>query len=82
MWTSVQERKHTVVKVFPGRFHEEHAEGSDNEYECMLFGEVNLRTKDGNTWAVPWAGHAVLKKEKEGEKDEWKFGYYRVWLQR
>ncbi|PNY28683.1 Uncharacterized protein TCAP_01392 [Tolypocladium capitatum] len=81
MWTTVQERRHTVAKVFPGRFRDPDA-GGPPECEVMLFGEVNLGTRDGKEAAVPWAAHAVLTREVEGERGEWKFARYRVWLQR
>lgn len=44
----------------------------------MLFGEVTLQTKDGQFLVVRWAGHAVLKKDMTGEKEECKFAQYRV----
>jgi hypothetical protein len=84
MWTVVQNRKHVVTKVFPARFKLDEA-GSDaavDECELMLFGEVQLEMKDGKEAVVPWAGHAILKKSPEGEKEEWKMARYRVWLQR
>ncbi|KAM4060327.1 fungal specific transcription factor [Hirsutella rhossiliensis] len=73
MWTTVRERRHTVAKVFPGRFR-------DDECECevMLFGEVKLTTKEGNEAVVPWAAHGGLRREGAG----WKFARYRVWLQK
>ncbi|KAM3515551.1 hypothetical protein MY11210_000729 [Beauveria gryllotalpidicola] len=77
MWNVVAERKHTVKKVFPARFMDE-----DGECECMLFGDVRLKTKDGQELVVPWAGHATLTKAVDGSKEEWKFAQYRVWLQR
>lgn len=82
MWTTVQERQHSVVKVFPGRFQDPDSEGGGQECECMLFGEVQLRTKEGQSLIVPWAGHAILLKIVEGEKEEWKFRHYQVWLQK
>ncbi|POR32825.1 Uncharacterized protein TPAR_06973 [Tolypocladium paradoxum] len=81
MWTEVQERRHTVAKAFPGQFRDPGA-GGPLECEVMLFGEVKLRTRDGDEAAVPWAGHAVLTRQAEGEREEWKFARYRVWLQR
>ncbi|KJZ71782.1 hypothetical protein HIM_08802 [Hirsutella minnesotensis 3608] len=83
MWTTVQERRHTVTKVFPGQF--EGGAGKEGELggcELMLFGDVALTTKDGQRATVPWAAHAVLTLERDGERDEWKFARYRVWLQR
>ncbi|KAG6014603.1 hypothetical protein E4U54_005036 [Claviceps lovelessii] len=85
MWTSVQDRQHSVVKVFPGRFQDpESVEGGKlkQECECMLFGDVKLQTKEGESLLVPWAGHAILQKVGEGEKEEWKFRHYQVWLQK
>lgn len=78
MWTVVAERKHTVNKVFPARFQGE----EDGECECMLFGDVHLKTKEGQALVVPWAGHATLTRVVDGPKKEWKFSQYRVWLQR
>ncbi|KAF5130016.1 hypothetical protein E5D57_006351 [Metarhizium anisopliae] len=43
-------------------------ESEDQECELMLFGEVTLQTKDGQSLVVPWAGHAVLKKDETGRK--------------
>lgn len=82
MWDIVQERKHSVVKVFPGSFQGPESIAGDQECELMLFGEVQVQTKDGQSLVIPWAGHAVLKKDREGEKEEWKFGHYQVWLQK
>jgi hypothetical protein len=48
----------------------------------MLFGDVHLVTKERQAMTVPWAGHAVLRRVEEGDKKEWKFVRYRVWLQR
>ncbi|KAK9435992.1 putative Fungal specific transcription factor [Metarhizium brunneum] len=76
MWSTVQERRHSVVKVFPASFQD--LESEDQECELMLFGEVTLQTKDGQSQVVPWAGHVVLKKDKTGEKEECKFAHYRV----
>ncbi|KAH7267480.1 uncharacterized protein BKA55DRAFT_684748 [Fusarium redolens] len=39
MWKHIKERRHTVLKVFPGRF-------SDSN-ECMILGEVSVTTTDG-----------------------------------
>ncbi|KAK2601748.1 hypothetical protein QQS21_004736 [Conoideocrella luteorostrata] len=84
MWTTVQERQHSVFKVFPGRFGDQNSDSGDLNQECefMLFGEVKLQTKLGQSLAVPWAGHAILKKGMYGEKEEWKFRHYQVWLQK
>ncbi|KAJ3508131.1 hypothetical protein NM208_g15865 [Fusarium decemcellulare] len=73
MWAQVQERKHTVLKVFPGRF-----TGSDaSERECMLLGEASFLTRDGRTTEAGWTVHAVVKRVQ----GEWKFVRYRVWVQ-
>lgn len=69
MWSVVTSRKHTLTKVFPGRF------GGLEEYELMLFGEVARKKKDGLSAVFSWAGHAILRRESEC----WKFSYYRVW---
>jgi hypothetical protein len=84
MWSVVRERKHTVSKVFPAQFREARVPGEAVECECMMFGEVEYRTEDGAVEAttVPWAGHGVLRKETVGEREEWKFAQYRVWLQK
>lgn len=80
MWNGIQDRKHTVTKVFPARFQEEKSEGPA-EHEVMLFGEVHRTGTDGSEVRMPWAGHAVVRKEKEGEREEWRFAHYQVWLQ-
>lgn len=96
MWTHVSSRKHTVTKVFPARFKttEEETEAGEEQEECelMLFGQVDLTLKDGGSAAVPWAGHATVVRdtaapaagsgETKGNKGEWKFAQYRVWLQK
>lgn len=78
MWSVVAERKHTVTKVFPGRFNDnEDSKGA----ELMLHGDVAYKTKDGNSSTVPWAGHAVLRKvQVEGGEEAWKLAEYRVFL--
>ncbi|KAL6859613.1 hypothetical protein J3F83DRAFT_315104 [Trichoderma novae-zelandiae] len=81
MWSAVAERKHTVAKVFPGRF------GDDGERRCelMLYGDVAYTTKEGQSSTVPWAGHGILRRVRDGEKGEgevWKFAEYRVYLLR
>ncbi|KAL7789870.1 hypothetical protein V8C37DRAFT_190051 [Trichoderma ceciliae] len=79
MWSIVQERKHTVAKVFPGRFGE--AADGGKECELMLYGDVAYKTKDGNSSTVPWAGHGILRKVRDDDGDEeWKFAEYRVYL--
>lgn len=82
MWTVVKERKHTVTKVFPGRFLAPESEDAESRCEYMLFGKVDCKTRDGQELLFPWAGHAVLKKVKDGVAEEWKIAYYRVWLQK
>lgn len=79
MWEVVADRKHVVHKAFPGSFQEDNVEG---ECELMLHGDVHAVTKDGQSLVIPWAGHAVLVKTADGEKEEWKFKKYRVYLQR
>ncbi|KAF4448813.1 putative Fungal specific transcription factor [Fusarium austroafricanum] len=69
MWKHIKERKHTVLKVFPGRF-------SDSN-ECMILGDVSVTTTDGRLKESAWSAHAVVSKV-EGQ---WKFSQYRVWLQ-
>ncbi|EGX97167.1 hypothetical protein CCM_01826 [Cordyceps militaris CM01] len=78
MWNVVAERRHTVHKVFPASFQDEHGAAC----ECMLFGDVHLKTREGQALVVPWAGHATLARVVDGSKEEWKFSQYRVWLQR
>ena len=70
-----------MTKVFPALFREPAAEDG-RECELMLFGEVNLENKDDSAAVVPWAGHAVVRKQTEGEREEWKFARYQVWLQK
>ncbi|KAF9766367.1 hypothetical protein IL306_001241 [Fusarium sp. DS 682] len=69
MWKHIKERKHTVLKVFPGRF-------SDSN-ECMILGEVSVTTTDGRLKEAAWSAHAVVSKVD----GQWKFSKYRVWLQ-
>lgn len=80
MWTTVRERRHTVKKAFPAIF-QDPADAQGDECELMLFGEVNLKTTDGQSQVVPWAGHAVVKKEVDAATKEWKFTQYQVWMQ-
>ena len=84
MWEKVQARKHTVFKVFPASFDDGAAAGTEGEegVELMLYGNVVYRLKanpDGEE-TVDWAGHARLVRAP-GSK-EWKFAYYRVYIQR
>ncbi|RMJ09684.1 hypothetical protein CDV36_010709 [Fusarium kuroshium] len=73
MWAHIQERKHTVLKVFPGKF-----TGSDaSERECMLLGEASFLTRDGRTIEAGWSAHAVVRRVQ----GQWKFAQYRVWVQ-
>ncbi|KAF5551806.1 fungal specific transcription factor [Fusarium mexicanum] len=69
MWKHIKERKHTVLKVFPGRF-------SDSN-ECMILGDVSVTTTDGRLKEAAWSAHAVVRKVD----GQWKFSQYRVWLQ-
>ncbi|KAF4984455.1 hypothetical protein FZEAL_356 [Fusarium zealandicum] len=73
MWAHVQERKHTVLKVFPGRF----TKPDGSERECMLLGEANFLTRDGRSIEAQWSAHAVVSKVQ----DQWRFAQYRVWVQ-
>lgn len=77
MWEKVEERKHTVFKVFPVSF-----SGNENEVELMLYGNVVYRLKGEQSagGAVDWAGYAKLARV-DGDK-EWKFVHYRVYIQR
>ncbi|RBA09521.1 hypothetical protein FPRO05_06658 [Fusarium proliferatum] len=69
MWKHIKERRHTVLKVFPGRF-------SDSN-ECMILGDVSVTTTDGRLKEAAWSAHAVVRKVD----GQWKFSQYRVWLQ-
>lgn len=77
MWEKVQAREHTVFQVFPAKF--EKTTGAD-EVELMLYGHVvyKLKGQESNEPAVDWAGYAKLVKVGS----EWKFAYYRVYIQR
>lgn len=83
MWEKVQTRKHTVYQVFPAAFGgAKDGEGGGGEVELMLYGDVVYRLKaspDEET-KVDWAGRARLTRAAGG--GEWKFAYYRVYLQR
>lgn len=78
MWEKVQAREHTVFKVFPATF--EKTTTAADEVELMLYGHVvyKLKGEDSNSPAVDWAGYAKLVKVGS----EWKFAYYRVYIQR
>lgn len=81
MWEKVLARKHTVYQVFPATFGRA-KEGGD-EVELMLYGDVVYKLKgssDGEEAKVDWAGRARLTRAAGG--GEWKFAYYRVYLQR
>lgn len=81
MWEKVQARRHTVYQVFPANFGG--AKDGDEEVELMLYGDVVYRLKgsaEGEETKVDWAGRARLRRAAGG--GEWKFAYYRVYLQR
>ncbi|GAB1320626.1 hypothetical protein MFIFM68171_10836 [Madurella fahalii] len=82
MWKDVEERKHRLVKVFPGSFNAGRTVvAAMNEAEFMLFGAVAYRLRNGGgDSAVDWAGHARLFRDKV--TSQWRFGFYRVYLQR
>ncbi|ETS05627.1 hypothetical protein M419DRAFT_54011, partial [Trichoderma reesei RUT C-30] len=85
MWSVVAKRKHTVVKVFPGRFDDDGDDGraaeGDGRCELMLYGDVAYTTKDGGSSTVAWAGHGILRKVRvDGEEEVWKFAEYRVYM--
>ncbi|KAG8161485.1 hypothetical protein KVR01_008472 [Diaporthe batatas] len=86
MWEKVQARKHTVYQVFPATFNGAGGAGGaggGNEVELMLYGDVVYKLKggpEGEEAKVDWAGRARLTRAAEG--GEWKFAYYRVYLQR
>ncbi|KAH0498963.1 hypothetical protein TgHK011_006188 [Trichoderma gracile] len=94
MWSVVAKRKHTVTKVFPGRFDDDGNDGLAAERvkrcELMLYGDVAYTTKQGDSSTVAWAGHGILRKvragdEKDGKNEEeevWKFAEYRVYMLR
>lgn len=76
MWEKVEARKHTVDKVFPVSFG-----GREDEVELMMYGNVVYKLKgaaEGAEDTVDWAGYARLVRAA----GEWKFAYYRVYLQR
>ncbi|KAM0483247.1 hypothetical protein ACHAPX_002697 [Trichoderma viride] len=79
MWSVVQERSHTVHKVFPGQF----SESADSKRECelMLYGDVSYKTKDGAANTVAWAGHGTVRKvQSEDGNEEWKLAAYSVYM--
>ncbi|KAL4726137.1 hypothetical protein ACLX1H_006814 [Fusarium chlamydosporum] len=67
MWKHIKSRKHTVHKVFPGRFPD------SEDSEVMLLGDVSVTTTDGRLREAAWAAHAVVKKVDGA----WKFKEYR-----
>ncbi|KAH6964338.1 hypothetical protein DER45DRAFT_146869 [Fusarium avenaceum] len=71
MWAHIKERRHKVLKVFPGRF------AYSKSSEAMLLGEVSVTTTDGRLKDAAWSAHAVVRKVD----GQWKFSSYRVWLQ-
>lgn len=79
MWEKVQAREHTVFQVFPAKFEKTTAAAAE-EVELMLYGHVvyKLKGQESNEPAVDWAGYAKLVKVGS----EWKFAYYRVYIQR
>lgn len=81
MWEKVQAREHTVFQVFPGVF--EKTAAADDVVELMLYGNVvyQLKGAGGSEEPVDWAGYARLVREG-GAGGEWKFAYYRVYIQR
>jgi hypothetical protein len=95
MWNNVSQRRHRVTKVFPAQFQDLESSAADSsgpgpgagsesgpvECEWMLFGDVAVTTGDGQDVVREWAGHAVVTQETEGERTEWKFRRYQVWLQ-
>ena len=68
MWDLVQERRHTVHKIFPF---------GNNSTEFMLVGLVNYTLKTGEKKDVEWAGRATLEKSPS---EKWTFGFYQIWL--
>lgn len=84
MWEKVEARKHTVFLAFPASFEDSHAKTDvaeqDEVVELALFGSVAYRLKTGTEDGADWAGHAKLVRAS-GAK-EWKFAYYRVYIQR
>lgn len=84
MWEKVQARRHTVYQVFPATFGGAGDGGGEEEVELMLYGDVVYRLKggaEGEETKVDWAGRARLTRAAGGG-GEWKFAYYRVYLQR
>ncbi|KAI1074348.1 hypothetical protein F5B20DRAFT_441282 [Whalleya microplaca] len=69
MWDKVKARKHKPEKLFLASF-------KPGETEWMLYGSLDLTTKDGKKQAISWAGRAVVK-EIEGQL---KYTFYQVYL--
>lgn len=67
MWEHVEQRKHTVFKVFPF--------GNDST-EFMIYGLVNYQLKTGDKKDVEWAGRAQVVKLG----GSWKLQFYQIWL--
>lgn len=67
MWEHVEQRKHTVFKVFPF--------GNDST-EFMIYGLVNYQLKTGDKKDVEWAGRAQVVKLGGA----WKLQFYQIWL--
>jgi hypothetical protein len=82
MWRDVEARKHRLVKVFPASFSSTSTTSVPlNEAEFMLFGaEAYQSRKDGQKSVVDWAGHALVSREKV--TSQWRFHFYRVYLQK
>ena len=85
MWAKVEDRKHSLEKVFLGTYAAGKDGGSGGEAatttttEFMLHGTVNYRLKTGQEDSADWAGLARLRRLEDGS---WKFVYYRVYIQR
>lgn len=84
MWEKVEARKHTVSLVFPASFDDSHmktgAAEQEEVVELALFGSVAYKLKTGTEDGADWAGHAKLVRANSAK--EWKFAYYRVYIQR
>lgn len=93
MWEGVQSRTHCLARVFPVLFKPFLSEDGC-ELEMMLYGSVKYIRTSGQVEVVPWAGHAVMRNKTRRatmdaeskvtvvEPGDWKFAYYRVWLQK
>jgi len=67
LWTTVQSRLHTPIKVFPF---------GANSTELMIYGTVVWGLKDGRKAEIDWAGRVNMTKED----GEWKLSFYQVYL--